>query len=216
MPFRKEPLNPQELALLRRWIDQGANWPSDQPPPAATPRLAPRWPRVPEQPVHFTNPIDRFVAAHLSAQGKIFPSRSGPGLPEASPSGSVGAPALSPGSRELPLGGERRENGTASQNAAGGFGPLRSALDELLERPPAQRRRSPLHGEREPISEWLRKALQENLSYDRLVQALLNPAAEDDPRVFWSGSTGGARSAPARAGPCRRRRTAPTSSWGSI
>ena len=43
------------------------------------------------------------------------------------------------------------------------------------------------HGERVPISKWLQKALQENLPYDRLVQSLLNPAAEDDPRGFLVG-----------------------------
>ncbi|MBM3813466.1 MAG: DUF1549 domain-containing protein [Acidimicrobiia bacterium] len=43
------------------------------------------------------------------------------------------------------------------------------------------------HGDRKSITPWLRKALEENLPYDRFVQALLNPVAKDDPDGFLTG-----------------------------
>ena len=188
MPFREEPLNPRELALLRRWIDQGASWPSDQPPAAATPRLAPHRPRVPEGPAHLENPIDRFVAAILSVQGKPFPRpvsdrvflrRVHLDLWGLLPSPQEVESFLweeSDGKRERRIRALLADSERYAEH-------WMSYWNDLLRNDEGVR----YHGEREPISKWLRKALQENLSYDRLVQALLNPAAEDDPRGFLVG-----------------------------
>lgn len=188
MPFRKEPLTPQELALLRRWIDQGAMWPTDQPPPAATPRLAPRWPRVPEGPAHLANPIDRFVAAVLSAQGKPFPQpvsdrvflrRVHLDLWGLLPSPQEVESFLweeSDGKRERRIQSLLADSDRYAEH-------WMSYWNDLLRNDEGVR----YHGERVPISEWLQKVLRENLPYDRLVQALLNPASEDDPRGFLVG-----------------------------
>ncbi len=43
MPWYKEPLAPSEIEILRRWIDEGASWPSSAPPAAASPASASRW-----------------------------------------------------------------------------------------------------------------------------------------------------------------------------
>jgi hypothetical protein len=43
------------------------------------------------------------------------------------------------------------------------------------------------HGARQSISPWLRKALEDNLPYDRFVTALLHPAAPTDPAGFLLG-----------------------------
>ena len=43
------------------------------------------------------------------------------------------------------------------------------------------------HGERKSISDWLRKALETNLPYDRFVRALLSPSRPDDPDGFLIG-----------------------------
>src|SRR5574341_122649 len=40
------------------------------------------------------------------------------------------------------------------------------------------------HGMRQSISKWLRQALEDNLPYDRFVQALLAPAQPGDPEGF--------------------------------
>ncbi len=188
MPFREEPLNSRELALLRRWIDQGASWPSDQPPPAATPRLAPHRPRVPEGPAHLENPIDRFVASVLSAQGRPFPQPVSDRVFLRRVHLDLWGLLPSPQEVESFLWEEsdrKRERRIQalladSERYAEHW---MSYWNDLLRNDEGVR----YHGEREPISEWLRKSLQENLSYDRLVQALLNPAAEDDPRGFLVG-----------------------------
>lgn len=43
------------------------------------------------------------------------------------------------------------------------------------------------HGERKSITTWLRKALDENLPYDRFISALLNPSTPSDPDGFLIG-----------------------------
>ena len=43
------------------------------------------------------------------------------------------------------------------------------------------------HGDRKSITAWLRQALENNLPYDRFVQALLNPVASTDPDGFLIG-----------------------------
>lgn len=188
MPFRKEPLAPQEVALLRRWIDQGARWPTDQPAPAATPRLAPRWPRVPQGPAQLENPIDRFVAAHLSAQGKPIPQPVSDRVflrrVHLDLWGLLPSPAEvesffweeSDGKREQRVRALLADSDRYAEH-------WMSYWNDLLRNDEGVR----YHGERESVSEWLRKALQENLPYDRVVQALLNPVAEDDPRGFLVG-----------------------------
>ena len=188
MPFRKAPLAPQEVALLRRWIDQGAEWPTDQPAPAATPRLAPRWPRVPEGPAHLANPIDRFVAAHLSAQGKPFPQPVSDRVFLRRVHLDLWGLLPSPQEIESFLweeGDDKRERRIQALLADSDryAGHWMSYWNDLLRNDEGVR----YHGERVPISEWLQKVLQENLPYDRLVQALLNPASEDDPRGFLVG-----------------------------
>ena len=188
MPFRKEPLTPQELALLRRWIDQGARWPTDQPAPAATPRLAPRWPRVPDGSAHLTNPIDRFVAAVLSAQGKPFPQPVSDRVFLRRVHLDLWGLLPSPEEVESFLweedGGKRERRIEALLADSDRYAEhWMSYWNDLLRNDEGVR----YHGERVPISEWLQKALQENLPYDRLVRSLLNPAAENDPRGFLVG-----------------------------
>ena len=205
MPFRKEPLASQELALLRRWIDQGARWPTDQPSPAATPRLAPRWPVVPKGPAHLTNPIDRFVAAHLSAQGRPFPQPVSDRVFLRRVHLDLWGLLPSPQEVESFLweegGGKRERRVRALLADSDRYAEhWMSYWNDLLRNDEGVR----YHGEREPISEWLWKSLQENLSYDRLVQALLNPAGEDDPRGFlvgvnWRGEISASQSRPMQA-----------------
>jgi hypothetical protein len=60
------------------------------------------------------------------------------------------------------------------------------------------------HGTRESITKWLVKALQDNLAYDKFVSALLNPAAESDPKGFltgvnWRGDVSASQTAPMQA-----------------
>ncbi len=74
MPPKGKPLTPQQLGLLKTWINQGAKWPADvndpgvkkhwaydKPVKAPLPKVSnAQWPR---------NPIDHFVLARLDKQG---------------------------------------------------------------------------------------------------------------------------------------------------
>ena len=59
-------------------------------------------------------------------------------------------------------------------------------------------------GARQSITKWLRRALEDNLPYDRLVSALLNPQSADDPAgylvgVNWRGDVSASQTPPMQA-----------------
>ena len=76
MPPGGERLKPEQVALLRAWIDGGAPWPTDEEPRAAVKRLN-HWafqpvsrPVVPNLKSPWVrNPIDAFILAKLQARG---------------------------------------------------------------------------------------------------------------------------------------------------
>ncbi len=83
MPLQREPLNDAQIALLSRWIDQGAKWPGAEQPDASA-ALATHWsyvkpkrpaPPAVKDPKWILNPIDAFVLARLEKEG-LSPSKS--------------------------------------------------------------------------------------------------------------------------------------------
>ncbi len=73
MPMGGEPLKPEQIELIRKWIDEGANWPD-----SASIKVDQHWAFVkPERPAlpavknsaWVKNPIDAFVLAGLEKQG---------------------------------------------------------------------------------------------------------------------------------------------------
>ncbi|MEZ6091350.1 MAG: DUF1553 domain-containing protein [Pirellulaceae bacterium] len=71
MPPDGSPLSPQEIAILRDWIDQGADWPDAVADPkhwAYEPLQRPEVPPV-DPASNSINPIDLFVSARLKASG---------------------------------------------------------------------------------------------------------------------------------------------------
>ncbi|MEW4568826.1 PSD1 and planctomycete cytochrome C domain-containing protein [Tautonia sp. JC769] len=76
MPPSGDPLTPDQVGLLRAWIDQGADWP-DADDPAEAPSSdhwafqAPELPELPSvsDPSWPRNPIDHFILARLDAEG---------------------------------------------------------------------------------------------------------------------------------------------------
>ena len=80
MPKEGEPLSPQEVELIRRWIQRDAKWPKDYEIPATSRAGADWWSVQPLTVVlppdpdglpdaWMTNPIDRFVFARLATKG---------------------------------------------------------------------------------------------------------------------------------------------------
>ena len=76
MPLGSDPLKPEQIELIRKWIDQGANWPdsgADQKIEVPThwaylKPVRPQLPRVKNQ-ARVRNPIDRFILAKLEKEG---------------------------------------------------------------------------------------------------------------------------------------------------
>jgi len=80
MPMGGKPLSPEQIATIRTWIEQGAEWPDGMGAQVAAvkthwafvPPVRPSVPRV-SQPAWVRNPIDSFVLAKLD-QEKLTPS----------------------------------------------------------------------------------------------------------------------------------------------
>ena len=79
MPFNGTPLGPEQIATLKRWIDEGAEWPEsaearDQSPPKHWAYVKPVKP-VPPRVKHAAlvrNPIDNFILARLEQEGLTY------------------------------------------------------------------------------------------------------------------------------------------------
>ena len=74
MPSENKSLEPEEIALIRLWIDQGAYWPEGEELKAFYEApLAPRRPEVPQY-ASLDNPIDHFVQAYFAEYGLDWPA----------------------------------------------------------------------------------------------------------------------------------------------
>jgi mono/diheme cytochrome c family protein len=72
MPSKGERLTDAQIQVLRRWIDEGANWPEEQKHWAFIKPVRPALPMV-QKDGWARNPIDRFILARLE-QDKLAPS----------------------------------------------------------------------------------------------------------------------------------------------
>lgn len=79
MPFNSSPLAPGQIATLKRWIDQGAEWPEsaearDQSPPKHWAYVKPVKPTLPqvEHAALVRNPVDNFILARLEREGLTY------------------------------------------------------------------------------------------------------------------------------------------------
>jgi len=71
MPFGGTPLQPEKIALIRAWIDQGAPWPDEERASKHWAYIKPVRPAVPKvnDAAWVRNPIDAFVLARLQKEG---------------------------------------------------------------------------------------------------------------------------------------------------
>ena len=86
MPMGGEPLTATQIETLRRWIDQGADWPGEEAAAGAAKELPKHWayakpvrPALPEVRAKewVRNPIDAFILARLEREG-LAPSAEAP------------------------------------------------------------------------------------------------------------------------------------------
>ena len=69
MPQKGDRLAPDEVALLARWIDTGAEWPDEAPHWAYMKPVRPPVPSSQHADARPLNPIDHFILARLAAEG---------------------------------------------------------------------------------------------------------------------------------------------------
>lgn len=203
MPKDEEPLTATEIALIRRWIDQGAR---------ETPR-SPAAPQPWEAPLaltklvvpavvwkQWTSPVDRFVASYLTSQAKMK-------TPAAAVADGLFARrvyldvwGLLPTPEQLQSfvddpNPNKRDALVAALLADGDKYAEHwiSFWNDLLRNEDGVSYFSE-NASRKSITEWLLTALKTNLPYDRFVRALLNPSSPGDPDGFlvgvnWRGET---------------------------
>ena len=204
MPKDEDPLAAAEIALIQRWIDQGAR---ETPTSAMAPQpweatlalsrpVSPRaiWPR-------WSAPLDRHVAAYLSARRVPEPSP----VPDAlfARRAYLDAWGLLPAPDELQAFLADRDPGKRAALVDRLLADKEkyaehwiSFWNDLLRNEDGVTYFSETAG-RKSITDWLLPALAANLPYDRFVTALLNPAASGDPEGFligvnWRGETSAA------------------------
>jgi hypothetical protein len=187
MPASGEPLTASQIATLRAWIDEGAAWPENTPIPSGW--VAPIAPLQPDLPAgHESHPVDRFIAAYLALHG--LPS-SAPvadarfarrayfdlwGLPPTPAQLESFLHDRGPGKRARLIDMLLGDSQTYAEHWISWWNDvLRNDLG------------SNYAGERKSITSWLLGALQQNLPYDKMIAALVNPVEKSDPDGFLVG-----------------------------
>jgi len=187
MPASGEPLTAAQIAALKAWIDEGAIWPETAPTAAGwNAPIAPRHVDLPAG--REPNPVDRFIAAYFAGHSMPFPDSATDarfarrvyfdlwGLP---PTPAQLAAFLRDPAKDKRI----RLIDTLLANSRFYAGNWISWWDDLLRNDPG----SNYAGERKSITTWLDSALEQNLSYDRMIAALVNPVDPGDPDGFLIG-----------------------------
>jgi hypothetical protein len=204
MPLDELPLSPAEIAVIRRWIDQGAR-PNPTAPPAPPPWEAPlalTRPPVPG-PVWpaWSGPLDRFVSAYLAKQrtpeptlvaDTVFARRAFLdiwGLLPAPDALQAFVNDRTPDKRARLVATLLADNSKYAEHWI-------SFWNDLLRNEDGVTYFSENNGRRS-ITDWLPPSLVSNLPYDQFVTKLINPAEEGDPEGFligvnWRGETSAA------------------------
>ena len=204
MPKDKDPLPPAQLALLRRWIDQGAR-PTPSSPPAPQPWEAPLALGHPAVPAAtwpaWSAPLDRLVAHYLVTRKVPQP----PAVSDAAFArrvyldvwGLLPTPEQLRGFVDDPA-PDKRASLVARLLADDQLYAEHwmSFWNDVLRNEDGVTYFSETAG-RKSITDWLFPALTSNMPYDQFVRRLLNPSASGDPDGFltgvnWRGETSAA------------------------
>jgi len=194
MPQKGKRLTPEQIGLLRAWIDQGAPWDASisfaKPPPA---NLFPRKPELPAARRGIVNPIDRFLRPYYEANGldprkpvsdRIYARRV-----------YLDAIGLLPTPKELKefladKRSDKREQlvkGLLADHRRYAEGWLTFWNDALRN---DYRGTGYIDGGRKPITGWLYAALARNMPFDEFVRELVNPRPESEgfaQGIVWRG-----------------------------
>jgi hypothetical protein len=204
MPKDAVPLSADEMALITRWIDEGAR-PSPNAPPAPPPWDAPlalETPRVPEIVwAGWQSPADRIVAAYLRGRGVAEPALVGDerfarrayldiwGLLPTPDALQAFVADRSANKRRALVARLLADNARYAEHWV-------TFWNDLLRNEDGVNYYSETDGRR-TITPWLLPALYTNLPYNQFVTKLLNPQSAADPEGFligvnWRGETSAA------------------------
>jgi hypothetical protein len=204
MPKDEDPLAPTELAVIRRWIEQGARE-TPTSPPAPAPWDAPLELTRPNVPAirwsAWSSPLDRFTADYLQRQRAAEPARIADalfarrayldvwGLPPTPEQLQAFEDDRSAAKRETLVATLLADNDKYAEH-------WMSFWNDLLRNEDGVTYFSETAG-RKSITDWLLTALKTNRPYDQFVRALINPANPGDPDGFltgvnWRGETSAA------------------------
>jgi mono/diheme cytochrome c family protein len=187
MPAAGEPLTAAQIATLRAWIDAGAVWPETTPIPSGwVAAIAPRQPDLPAG--RERHPVDRFIAAYFTLHGLAFPAPAEDARFARRVYFDLWGLPPTPAQLEAFLGDRGPDKRARLIDALlGDSQPYAehwiSWWNDLLRNDQG----GEYAGERKSITDWLLGALEHNLSYDKMIAALVNPVEKSDPDGFLIG-----------------------------
>jgi hypothetical protein len=188
MPPAGPPVAPETIALIQRWIDEGARFEGKL---DAVDQLAPMAPRTPPLPpgdeVHS---IDRFVSKYLREQGVATPQPVSDavfarrayydliGLPPSPSDLQTFAASDDPGKRTQLIDHLLARRSDYAEHWMSFWNDLLRNDEGVI-----------YHGERKSITKWLYHALETNKQYDQMVRELLNPVNNPEAEGYLTGVT---------------------------
>jgi Protein of unknown function (DUF1549)/Protein of unknown function (DUF1553)/Planctomycete cytochrome C len=189
MPAAGGPLSAEQISILKSWIDEGAVWPDSASVAGSNAweaPIAPRRPPIPEGPEE--NSIDRFIAAYFAERHVEMPKPVSDalfarrvyfdvwGLPPNATQLETFLNDKNENKRERLVDSLLANREMYAENWI-------SWWNDLLRNDTGVN----YQGERKSITPWLLSALEQNMPYDRMISALVNPVSQTDPDGFLIG-----------------------------
>ena len=206
MPKKGSKISPEQLSLLRAWIDQGAKWDAEVSFARLEPRnLKPRMPVLPPSAQKFSDPVDAFVDVYFRTHRgrwarpvddavyarRVFLDVIGLLPTPAELAGFVSDRA--PDKRERLVQSLLARPDDYAQHWL-------TFWNDLLRND--YRGTGYIDGGRKQITPWLYPALATNMSYDRFVSQLIHPGTNSEGFVrgiVWRGVVNASQTAPMQA-----------------
>jgi Protein of unknown function (DUF1549)/Protein of unknown function (DUF1553)/Planctomycete cytochrome C len=181
-------LTEAQIAVLRDWILEGAPW-TDTSPKAPGGWIAPIAPREVEVPLgSMPNPVDKFISAYLAKHERMFPDPVGDALFLRRAALDIWGMTPSPEQTKTFLADRdpnKREKliDALLDDKKKYAGNWISFWNDLLRNDQGVN----YAGTRKSITPWLFSALENNLPFDKMAWALLDPERPEDPDGFLIG-----------------------------